>query len=356
MKRIAVPILYFCLALLLLSGLLLWAYKSRERNSAAGANAGASSAGAQLLRQVGSIELPGPKGKRFDYLTIDSTRNLLFSTHLGAGMLYVVDLKTNKLVKTFEDLPGIEGVEIAPDVRKAYTSNWLENKIGVIDLEQMKIIRKIPTESKPDGIAYAPPFHKIYVSDERARAEAVVDAGKDEIVTTLHFQSETGNPRYDPVSRRVYVNLQDKNVIAEIDPATDKEVAEYPVGRCRGNHGMALDTEHRLAFLSCEENDLMTVFRLDTHEPIAYFPQAKGGDVIAYDPGLKRIYVACYEGAISVFQEDDATHVRKLGDVPVQKKVHSLAIDLNTHRVYAPEQEHEGAPAARITIFEVPAS
>jgi hypothetical protein len=127
------------------------------------------------------------------------------------------------------------------------------------------------------------------------------------------------------------------------------------VGKCHGNHGMALDVEHRLAFLSCEENDLMTVFRLDTHEPIAYFAQAKGGDVIAYDPGLKRIYVACYEGAISVFQqEEDPTHVRKLGDVAVQKKVHSLAIDLHTHRLYLPEQEHDGAPAARITIMEVP--
>src|SRR5437763_2882724 len=305
-----------------------------------------------LLKQVSSIDLPGPKGKRFDYLTIDPSRHLLFSTHLGAGLLYAVDLRTNKVVKTFEDLPGIEGVEIAPDVKKAYTSNWMENKIGVIDLEQMKLIKKIPTESKPDGIAYAEPFHKIYVSDERAKAEAVVDVRKDEAITTIHFESQTGNPRYDPVSKRVYVNLQDKNVIAEIDPATDKEVAEYPVGKCRGNHGMALDSEHRLAFLSCEENDLMTVFRLDTHEPIAYFPQAKGGDVIAFDPGLKRIYVACYEGAISVFQEDDQSHFRKLGDVPMQKKVHSLAIDLSNHRVYVPEQEENGAPAAKIVVFE----
>src|SRR6266704_295848 len=304
------------------------------------------------LRQIGTIDVPGPKGKRFDYLTIDASRHLLFSTHLGAGLLYAVDLRTNKVIKTFEDLPGIEGVELAPDINKAYTSNWLENKIGVIDLLQMKLIKKLPTESKPDGIAYAEPFHKIYVSDERARAEAVVDVRKDEVITTLHFESETGNPRYDPVAKRVYVNLQDKNVIAEIDPATDKELAEYPVGKCRGNHGMALDAEHRLAFLSCEENDLMTVFRLDTHEPIAYFPQAKGGDVIAFDAGLKRIYVACYDGAVSVFQEDDPTHFRKLGDVPVQKKVHSLAVDPSNHRVYAPEQEENGAPAARIAIFE----
>jgi len=314
------------------------------------------SPGPQLLRLTGYIEVPGPKGKRFDYLTIDASRNLLFSTHLGAGLLYAIDLGTNKVVKTFEDLPGIEGVEIASDVKKAYTSNWLENKIGVIDLEQMKVVKKIPTESKPDGIAYAAPFHKIYVSDERGKAEAVVDVNKDEIVTTLHFASETGNPRYDPVSKHVFLNLQDKNVIAEIDPATDKEVAEYPVGKCKGNHGMALDSDHRLAFLSCEENDLMTVFRLDTHEPIAYFPQAKGGDVIAFDAGLKRIYVACYDGAISVFQEDDPTHVRKLGDVPAQKKVHSLAIDAKTHKVYAPEQEENGKPAARIAVFEAMAT
>ncbi|HEY5027522.1 MAG TPA: hypothetical protein VIK39_03870 [Candidatus Angelobacter sp.] len=317
----------------------------------------ADGAQGSLLKQISTIDLPGPKGKRFDYLTIDPSRHLLLSTHLGAGLLYAIDLRTNKLVKTFEDLPGIEGVEIAPDVNKAYTSNWQENKIGVIDLSQMKLIKKIPTESKPDGIAYAAPFHKIYVSDERAKAEAVVDVKKDEIITTLHFGSETGNPRYDPVSRHVFLNLQDKNVIAEIDPATDKEVAEYPVGKCRGNHGMALDSEHRLAFLSCEANDLMTVFRLDAHEPIAYFPQVKGGDVIAFDPGLKRIYVACYDGAISVFQEDDPMHFRKLGDVPVQKKVHSLAIDPETHRVYVPEQEENGAPAAKIVVFEaVPSS
>jgi DNA-binding beta-propeller fold protein YncE len=346
MKR---SIVFTAFGLVLLSAVLVFALKAHRGSS----SSQGSSKSPQLLKQVGSIDVPGPKGKRFDYLIIDPSRHLLFSTHLGAGLLYAIDLSTNKVVKTFEDLPGIEGVEIAPDVNKAYTSNWQENKIGVIDLQQMKLIKKLPTESKPDGIAYAAPFHKIYVSDERGHAEAVVDVVKDEVVSTLHFESETGNPRYDPVAKRVYVNLQDKNVIAEIDPATDKEVAEYPVGKCKGNHGMALDNEHRLAFLSCEENDLMTVFNLATHQPIADFPQAKGGDVIAFDPGLKRIYVACYDGAISVFQEDDPSHFRKLGDVPVQKKVHSLAIDPESHRIYAPQQEVNGAPAARIAIFEV---
>src|SRR5438552_12541746 len=147
-------------------------------------------AGAATLRRIAIIDLPGPPGKRFDYLTIDYQHNYLLSAHLGAGLLYVIDLKTNRLVKAIPDVPGVEGIEYAPDLNKVYTSDWGENKIGVIDLGQMKVVKKLPTEAKPDGSAYAQPFHKIYVSDERGKAEAVVDVGTDNIVKTLHFESE----------------------------------------------------------------------------------------------------------------------------------------------------------------------
>lgn len=307
---------------------------------------------AHTLKQVAVIDLPGPPGKRFDYLTIDYDDHYLLSAHLGPGLLYVIDLKTNKLLHTIPDVPGVEGVEYVPELKKAYTSDWHENKIGVVDLQQMKVIAKLPTESKPDGSAYAAPFHKLYVSDERGKAEAVVDVRQDKIITTLHFQSETGMPQYDPVAKMIYVNLQDQNVFAVIDPASDSVKAQYPVGPCKGNHGMTLDAEHRRAFLSCEENNLMAVFDLDKHRVITTLPMADGPDVIKFDPGLKRIYVACYSGAISVFQEDDPDHFRKLEDFPVQPKVHSLAVDEQTHRVYAPEEQENGKPVARMIVYD----
>ena len=307
---------------------------------------------AKTLRKIAVIDLPGPLGKRFDYLTIDRSDDYLLSAHLGAGILYVIDMKTNKLVSSIPGVPGIEGVVYVPELHKAYTSDWLENKIGVVDLRKMKVVAKLPTESKPDGSAYAAPFHKVYVSDERGKAEAIVDVRADKIVKTLHFNSETGMPQYDPAAHRIYVNLQDQNLFAEIDPATDKVIGSYPVGECQGNHGMTLDVEHRRAFLSCERNNLMTVFNLDTHKPIAYLPMADGADVIKYDPGLRRIYVACFSGAISVFHEDDPDHYRKLQDFPVQYKVHSLAVDPLTHRVYAPEQQENGKPVSKMIIYE----
>ena len=57
-------------------------------------------------------------------------------------------------------------------------------------------------------------------------------------------------------------------------------------------------------------------------------------------------------GIIAVYQEDDADHFRKLEDFPVQKMVHSLAVDVASHRVYAPEQEEDGHPAARMIVYE----
>jgi YVTN family beta-propeller protein len=304
------------------------------------------------LKSALFIDLPGPAGKRFDYLTIDYDDHYLLSAHLAAGLLYVIDLRTNQVVKAIPDVPGVEGVEFVPELKKVYTSNAGDNTIGVIDLGEMKVIKKLPTEAKPDGSAYAAPFHKLYVSDERGKAEAIVDVKQDKIIKTLYFDSETGMPQYDPVSRKIYVNLQDQNIFAVIDPATDEVVGRYSVGKCEGNHGMALDPEHRRAFLACEGNELLAVFDLEKHQAIAFLPLAKGPDVVKFDSGLKRIYVACYSGSISVFQEDDPDHFRKLEDFPVQKKVHSLAVDKDTHRVYVPEQEVDGRPAARMTVYE----
>ncbi len=97
---------------------------------------------------------------------------------------------------------------------------------------------------------------------------------------------------------------------------------------------------------------MFTVFALDTHKVIALFPLPAGADVVKFDAGSGRIYAACSSRFIAVFQERDADHFEKIEDFPVQKLVHSLAVDPSTHRVYVPEQEEEGRPVARMVIYE----
>ena len=184
----------------------------------------------------------------------------------------------------------------------------------------------------------------MYVSNTLGKAVTVVDVDKDEIVKTMEFASETGMPQYDSSARRVYVNLRNTNEVAEIDPATDTVLARYPVDGCQFNHGMAVDSEHHRAFVLCNGNRTFTVFALDTHRSIAHLPMPAGADVVKYDPGLGRIYVACSSGFISVFQAEDAERYQKLEDFPVEKMVHSLAVDSTTHRVMRLSNRKKAGP------------
>jgi DNA-binding beta-propeller fold protein YncE len=306
----------------------------------------------QTLKKVAAIDLPGPKGQRFDYLTMDDEDGYLLSAHLGPGILYVINVHTNALVKAIPGVPGITGLEYVPGLRKVYTSDWGEEKIGVVDLRKMSVIKRLPTAAKPNGSTYAAPYRKVYVSDTLGKAVAVVNVDTDEIIKTLTFKSETGMPQYDAVGRKVYVNLRNTNEVAEIDPSTDTIVGKYPVQGCEFNHGMALDSERHRAFLLCGKNRTMSVFALDKHDAIARLPLPLGADVVKFDPGLRRIYAACSSGVIAIYQEDDGGHFRKIEDFPVQKMVHSLAVDASSHRVYAPEQQEDGRPVARMIVYE----
>ena len=306
----------------------------------------------QTLKKVGVIDLPGPKGQRFDYLTMDDEDHYLLSAHLGPGILYVIDVRTNQLVKAIPNVPGITGLEYVPGLHKVYTSDWGEEKIGVVDLRTMSVIKRLPTAEKPNGSTYATQFRKMYVSNTVGKAVAIVDVDKDTIVKTLSFNSETGMPQYDSVARRVYVNLRSTNEVAEIDPSSDTVVGKYVVEGCRFNHGMAVDSEHHRAFLLCGGSRTLTVFGLDSHRVIARMPLPQGADVVKFDPGLGRVYAACSSGVIAVYQEEDQDHYRKLEDFPVQPMVHSLAVDTATHRVYAPEQQEDGRPVARMIVYE----
>src|SRR5215831_4676167 len=83
------------------------------------------------LKKVAEFDLPGPVGKRFDYLTIDPGDHYLISAHLAAGQTYIIDLRSNQVVATVADTPGVEGVEYVPELKKLYTSNSADNTIGV---------------------------------------------------------------------------------------------------------------------------------------------------------------------------------------------------------------------------------
>src|SRR5262245_65528348 len=71
------------------------------------------------LRKMAEFELPGPPGKRFDYLTIDEDDNYLLSAHLAAGLLHVIDLRPTRGSRPASAFPAAKGAATSPEARKA---------------------------------------------------------------------------------------------------------------------------------------------------------------------------------------------------------------------------------------------
>jgi hypothetical protein len=95
-----------------------------------------SQSSGQTLKKVVEFNLPGPEGKRFDYLSIDTDDHYLFSAHLAAGQTYVIDLGTNKVVVTVADTPGVEGIEYVAELKKFYTSSAGDNTIRTLPIKE----------------------------------------------------------------------------------------------------------------------------------------------------------------------------------------------------------------------------
>jgi DNA-binding beta-propeller fold protein YncE len=69
--------------------------------------------------------------------------------------------------------------------------------------------------------------------------------------------------------------------------------------------------------------------------------------VVAFDPGLSRLYVAAESGVVAVFDEK-GTSVQKQGQAKLASGAHTVAVDPATHRVFFPLESHGGHPVLRM--------
>lgn len=300
------------------------------------------------LRQVGpDIPLPG-NANRFDYASVDAERRLLFLAHLGSGMVTAIDLRATRVAANITDVPAVHGVLAVPELGEVFASATGRNRLDVISEQTFRVVAHAPAGTYPDGIAYAPDTREVYISDESGRTETVIDTRTNRRVATISMGGEVGNSQYDPISHKVFVDVQTLDEIAAIDPRTNKLVAHYPLpGSCRDDHSLLIDAPARVAFVACDDNaKLLLVDMADMHV-LSVHDVGRDPDVLAFDPGLRRLYVSSESGVVAVF-ELEGKDLRLLGLKFLAHEAHSVAVDPTTHLVYFPLQNIHGHGVLRV--------
>ena len=306
----------------------------------------ASARGAELLKKVADIPLPGGT-TRFDYASIDAPAGRLYFSHMGDGKLMVFDTKSDTLVTNLPGFPTMTGMLVVPSLKRVYGSVTKNHEVAVVDTDSLKIVKRIPDGKFPDGLAFSPETKKLYVSDESGGVDTVIDTTTNEKLRAIPLDGEAGNTQYDPTSHLIYVAVQTKNQLIAIDPQTDKIVARYDLKKCDHPHGFYIDAPRNRAYISCQGNDKLVVFNLETHQEEDVFPVKSGPDVLAFDSELKLLYVSSESGGVSIFKVDNGK-LTKLGDADVGPNSHTVAVDSKTHKAYFPLKNVNGKPVLRI--------
>jgi len=306
---------------------------------------------AAVLERVADIPLPGPPA-RFDYQSVDAAASRLYISHMNAGELVVFDLQGRRVEGTVGDLPRVTGVWAVPALGKVFVSVPGRHHVAVIDARALRVVARLGAIGFPDGIAYAPDVKKIYVSDESGGGELVIDGAANRVVTTIPIGGEAGNTIYDPGSGRVLVAGQTSDELVEIEPRTDRVIARHGLSGAAHPHGMALDAVHRLLFVANEGNVNLLTVDLRSMQVVEMHRVGEAPDVLAFDPGWGRLYVASESGVVSVFTEQNRRLVHD-GDVRMPH-AHTLSVDPRTHLVYFPLQDVDGHPVLRIMAARRP--
>jgi DNA-binding beta-propeller fold protein YncE len=297
------------------------------------------------LTLVSEVALPGP-ANRFDYQSVDTVAGRIYMNHMNAGTTLVFDGNKSRILAEITGVPRATGVLAVPAHHHVYVSAAGAHEVAIIDDRTFTITSRVKGVHFPDGIAYAPDADKVFVSDESGEADVVIDANTGKKRSTIALGGQAGNTHYDSVSHCVLVAVQTRNQLVAIDPVSERVVQRYDLPGSDHPHGFILDQEGRFAFVSCEGNAALLVLDLRSMKVLQVLKVADDPDVLAWDPGWRRLYVASESGTLSAFWLSGAT-LRQVGEVRAAH-AHTVSVDPRNHRVYLPLENVDGRPVLRI--------
>lgn len=299
------------------------------------------------LHAVGEVALPGD-GSRFDYASLDPGRGLLFIAHLGAGQVIEIDVHARRVLRVIPGLPGAHGVLVVPALHRVYATATGTDTMAALDEDIGRILTRTRTGAYPDGLAYDPVHKTIWVTNETGGSETVIDATTGAPRGTVPLGGDAGNVAYDPTTGQILVDIQTRNTLAVIDPATLTISRRIHLPGCDHDHGLTIDPTDRLAFIACDGNDRLLTLDLTTWRVTGTDTVGTGPDVLAYDLGRHRLYVAAESGWVTTLDNHDHRPT-VTGRDHLADGAHVVAIDPTTHLSYYPiPNSTTGHPALAI--------
>ena len=228
-------------------------------------------------------------------IAFDSVRPWAYISDFSHARVRVYDWQADTFVKDISvgSLPKI--LEVSPDGKRLWVSNWGSNAVSVVDLDSLKEIKRIPVRSAaPRGIALTTDG-MAYVCDFDGSAISIIDAGSLELIKVIKAPRL---PRH-AVARgdTAYLTLYGTGKLWVM--TGDSLIKEYTIG----GHPKTLVLFGRYAFIANYGADRMDVFDLLEGRVTTRVPAGKSPSGIDITPDGQYIYLTnWFDPPLSIYR------------------------------------------------------
>jgi DNA-binding beta-propeller fold protein YncE len=311
------------------------------------------------LKLLHSTPLPELHDGDFDHLTPDVVGNRLFVTAEENSKVLVFDLKTNKLIHTFDDLKAPHSMLYRADLKKLFVVDSELAEVKIYETESYKPAGSIKVREGADASGYDPATKYLYVVNGGKDAHqpnayiTVIDvaAGKTEGDIKIDSDDVEGMV-FEKSGPRMFVNVRGKNAVEVFDRTSRDLVATWPFSQAGKNPtAIAFDEDAHRLFLGTRVPGKLVILDSDSGKVVNGYPAAAMVDDMAYDSHSKRIYFAGTE-FLDVFHQSDADHYDRIGHVATSFRAKTGVLVPELNRFYLAVPHHE-KQMAELRVYEV---
>jgi YVTN family beta-propeller protein len=214
------------------------------------------------------------------------------------SFLYRVNLANYEIDNVYPVGSVPKVVEVTPDNKFILVSNWCSYDLNVISVSSQKVVKTIKIGRYPRGIAVSNDSKFAYIAEMGGSRIHVINL-EDFSITYIPIGS---NPRaivLSPDNSMMYVTMNLSGKVASWDLINDKASKIVKTGKAA--RSLAISSDGTALFVVNFVSNTISKVRTSDMKVLQSIKACNEPIGITYDSPTSRTWVACYGGAIKIF-------------------------------------------------------
>jgi len=157
------------------------------------------------------------------HLAITPDGRYVLATHPMKGTVSVVDLVSNKVIKTIKTGRVPNYVVITKNGKSAFVSNRGGNDVVEISIPGWKVVRKLESGPSPDHLALSGDNSKLFVGNPRAGTVSIVSIASGKLLKTFQVGQGVHGVDVGDNGKTLFVSSKKEGLVTSFNTTTGTE-------------------------------------------------------------------------------------------------------------------------------------